>query len=211
MSELSIAEDEDTERKRYREDYQSFRRGSPTGAVGEQPRKPIKTGTKLSQSMPDLSFSKRVEEVHARYDALAILDGVETPRMRKPRRSREIDDSQLPAQPTLVRRLSQELRPECVEQFNPRSVLKLAAAALILGTLCQLQVELLLRDDPDAGELRRVGCAAPTSTPSLAPAPTPAPAPAPPPAPSTTPSATPSTTPASRPQPRPQPRPRPRP
>ena len=63
MSELSIAEDEDTERKRYREDYQSFRRGSPTGAVGEQPRKPIKTGTKLSQSqvsqlevLPQIAF-----------------------------------------------------------------------------------------------------------------------------------------------------------
>ena len=131
----SIADDEDEARQKYRQGYQSFRRGNAAGCVGEQPRKPIKTNCKLSQSVPDLR-SKRTEEIRAQYDAFAILDGVEVPRIRTRRPSRD-----------------RPATPPTTEVTNLPSVIRLAAVALLTGTLCQLQVELLLRDDAAAGNL----------------------------------------------------------
>eukprot|EP00966_Prymnesium_polylepis_P146564 3384342-Prymnesium_polylepis.1 len=146
LSELDISDDEDVDRAAFRANYRAFRRGSPAGAVGESPlclpqRKAIKTGCKLSQSVPNLR-SKQADEIRARYDALAILDGVEIIQAPAP------PDDGTASPPTLVRKLS-----GCSGGTNLRTASRLAAVALLTGTLCQVQVELLLRDDANAGNL----------------------------------------------------------
>jgi hypothetical protein len=121
----SLSSDPDSARRLFREDYQSFRQGNSQGAKGEAPRRKCISSGALSRSMPELS-SKDMVAVRARYDAFAILDGVEVSRM-----------------PSFSGQTA----------AKGRRILQLGSVALLCGTMCQLQVELLLRDDAGAGNL----------------------------------------------------------
>ena len=121
----ALADDPDSARRAFREGYQSFRLGKPQGAKGETPMKKIPSRGLLSRSLPEL-FSKNAEQIRARYDALAILEGIEVLRMPtfSFRRSFSMEDME-GAPPHANKR---------------RGILQLAAVALLCETCCQLQV-----------------------------------------------------------------------